>query len=1519
MVKERGEQQPGEGSNPVTVYTPVIRPTVTGTTHVLPFDRLSPRDFERLCLALLPHEDFDDPEHYGAAGGEHGRDIVAHRRGKLWYVQCKRVKECGPQLLLDEVEKVRGLMRHDATLRPDGMLFIASCDVSATARDRVRKQCDKLGLACEIWGGTDLDARVHRRPEILVTFFGQQILSAAIPFQVPPLPPYFVPRPEASDVLKNQLLSEEAIPPGVLVVCAIRGLGGIGKSTLAAALARDPAIPTRFPDGTLWVTLGQQPDLLSLQSTWIQALGDYNYKPTTVDAATLHLRTLLKEKAALLVIDDAWHAEHVRPIMVGGTRCRVLITTRRANVADEVGATLYDLDVMRPEQSLALLEARLARAIGGAERDQALQLTAAVGHLPLALELAAARVARGATWIELQRALEEEVARLEALEDPRHRRAGHARLEASLNLSLQALRTEYEKAWWAFVWLGVLPEDASIAAPMAATLWNVKETEASTLLEWLWNDALLLPGAPTHVGERNWPTYRIHDLLHDLARRIFISPQPEGLGIMLAQGHEQLLVRYRQQLVAGQWHTLPIDGYIESHLVWHLGQAGRSHEIHTLLHEETIEGKNGWYEARERLGQTAGYLEDVRSAWRVAEELADSKSPTALGFQCCYALISASLNSLAKSIPPALLEILIKSQVWTQAEGLAYAQRVPDPIQRVEALGGLIPYLSEPLRDEALRGALAAARGIRDRDDQARALARLRPHLSEQSQDQSPRDALPASPPSVPSDSQIPGQPTYHTGTSGASQAGAQEIPPGDDPAGALLGLALRLPEALRGEALRGALLVARETQDEDARARTLAGLAPHLPEPLLPQALEVAREIKRERSRARALAGLATHLAEPLKTQTLQEALTVAREIRNWDARARALAELAPHLPEVLLRELLAAAADIEDKHAQVRALLELAPYLSEALLRETLAITREIDDSDAQATVLAGLAPHLTEALLREALAATREIGNWEGRAQALAGLALYLPNVLLREALQSAQLIGDEDAREEASAGLAPYLPSSLLPEALQASRQIHYWEARARALVGLAPHLPEALLGNLLEAAQETKDEYARALALAGLAPYLSQSLREKAVRDGLAAVRQIEWEGSRAEALAGLVPYLPEALLKEALGIVQVIRYGDDRARVLASLAPHLSESLLREALAAASETGDEDARTRAVIRLGPHLPENLLPEALTAARDIRDEGGRARALVGLAPYLAQPLREEILQEALSVARKIENEDTLARTLPEMIACLPETLRKNVLHEGLEEAYRIKDRTARTQTLAELAPHLSQEQLQEVLTAVRLIEDEEARAKPLVSLAPYLPAVMLREALTIVKDIRHGEARARALVAMAPHLPETLFPEALTVGRETLYEDARMGALVGLAPHLPGAQLAGALEAIYEIEDEYSRAQGLAGLAPHLPEPSRREALRKAVGAAKEIRYMDDRARALGALVPCLIQLPRFILYPLWCETLSSLAQRTRQDILCDLQVLAPLIAELGGKEAIAETFRAIQNTGRWWP
>lgn len=193
------------------------------------------------------------------------------------------------------------------------------------------------------------------------------------------------------------------------------------------------------------------------------------------------------------MVDDVWNPEHAIHFKVGGPRCQVLITTRRADVADEVGAELQQMDVMTPEQALELLPARLNRPIEAVEQEEALALAKAVGYLPLALELAAVRVVRGISWNALHQALEQEVAHLDALEgSPRRRRKREATLEASFMLSLNALRTDDEDAWVCFVWLGVPPEDTQIAVPMTVTLWNVSENEATDILELLWNDALLL-------------------------------------------------------------------------------------------------------------------------------------------------------------------------------------------------------------------------------------------------------------------------------------------------------------------------------------------------------------------------------------------------------------------------------------------------------------------------------------------------------------------------------------------------------------------------------------------------------------------------------------------------------------------------------------------------------------------------------------------------------------------------------------------------------------------------------------------------------------------------------------------------------------------------------------------------------------------------------------------------------------------------------------------------------------------
>ncbi|MEH2361189.1 NB-ARC domain-containing protein, partial [Nostoc sp.] len=620
-------------------------------------------------------------------------------------------------------------------------------------------------------------------------------------FQAPPLPEHFVERPEYSDDLKTRLLTESSSGNHTLVITAIHGLGSVGKSTLAAALAHNAEIQTRFCDGILWTTLGQQPDVLSLLSGWVQALGDYNFKPTSIEATSTHLRTLLYDKAVLLVVDDAWDTKHAPAFNIGGVRCQVLVTTREGAIADALGASTYSLDIMTASQAMELLTNKLKREITGKEHESAEKLAKGVGYLPLALELAAAAIADSTTWTELLGDIQQEIARLKTLDRPGANditdEASLKRLSltASLNLSIKRLAQE-DKEY--FTWLGVLPEDVSITPKMTATLWDIAdERDASDSLKDLQSKALLLPGVPLADGTR---TYRLHDLFHDLARNLLTAPpQPRrgdlpGLGISLVNAHVALLEKYRQKTQKNLWHTLPNDGYIHQYLVWHLDKAEQIEEIHQLLREESQTGSNGWYEAREKLGQTAGYITDISHAWELAEaNWNESTLPQVVSWQCRYALITASLNSLAANLPAELLVALVKNNIWTCEQGLAYALQNPNPEDKVNSLTQLVNYLPSNLEKLAVQKALAAARAIQSEDSRANALSAL-------------ADKLPK-----------------------------------------------LLPEALAA---------AREIQDEDNRANALSALADKLPE-LLPEALAAAREIQDEDNRANALSALADKLPE--------------------------------------------------------------------------------------------------------------------------------------------------------------------------------------------------------------------------------------------------------------------------------------------------------------------------------------------------------------------------------------------------------------------------------------------------------------------------------------------------------------------------------------------------------------------------------------------------------------------------------------------------------------------------------
>lgn len=207
------------------------------------------------------------------------------------------------------------------------------------------------------------------------------------PFMTPPLPPQGVfGRDDLLTAVVDHLKMEEEtgnVPP-----LALRGMGGIGKTTLSIALGRLEMVQQRFPDGILWTAVGPNPTLRFLLEAWGRALGVDLLPERDEVACRDRLQELLYRRQALLIIDDVWEIQHGRFFLVGGPRCRTVVTTRELPVAHHLATRLRTLpvDVLSSQAALDLLY-RLAPE-AGVNPTTAGQLCERLEYLPLALTLA---------------------------------------------------------------------------------------------------------------------------------------------------------------------------------------------------------------------------------------------------------------------------------------------------------------------------------------------------------------------------------------------------------------------------------------------------------------------------------------------------------------------------------------------------------------------------------------------------------------------------------------------------------------------------------------------------------------------------------------------------------------------------------------------------------------------------------------------------------------------------------------------------------------------------------------------------------------------------------------------------------------------------------------------------------------------------------------------------------------------------------------------------------------------------
>ncbi len=219
-----------------------------------------------------------------------------------------------------------------------------------------------------------------------------------VPRQLPAGVRHFAGR--ESELSQLDSLLNQNVPGGTIVITAISGTGGIGKTALALRWSHQVA--ARFPDGQLYVNLrGYDPGGTPLTSAeavrgFLDALG---VPPTEIpeapDAGAALFRTMLADRRMLILLDNAKDPEQVRPLLPASAGCLVIVTSRSELTGLSItdGASTIPLGLVSPAEAEALLAARLGPdrlAVDPAATSHLIDLCA---RLPLALAITAARAA----------------------------------------------------------------------------------------------------------------------------------------------------------------------------------------------------------------------------------------------------------------------------------------------------------------------------------------------------------------------------------------------------------------------------------------------------------------------------------------------------------------------------------------------------------------------------------------------------------------------------------------------------------------------------------------------------------------------------------------------------------------------------------------------------------------------------------------------------------------------------------------------------------------------------------------------------------------------------------------------------------------------------------------------------------------------------------------------------------------------------------------------------------------------
>jgi len=221
---------------------------------------------------------------------------------------------------------------------------------------------------------------------------------ASVPRELPAGARHFTGRDAELRFLTAVLEESEGRTGGTVVISAIGGMAGVGKTAVALHWAHEQA--GRFPDGQLYANLrgfdptGTPLPVATVVRSFLEALGVPLARiPADVHAQLGLYRSMLVGKRMLIVLDNARDVGQVRPLIPGSAGCMVLVTSR--SLLTELialdGAASLTVGLLAMEEARELLARRLGDARTAREQAAADRVIGLCARLPLALNIAAAQ------------------------------------------------------------------------------------------------------------------------------------------------------------------------------------------------------------------------------------------------------------------------------------------------------------------------------------------------------------------------------------------------------------------------------------------------------------------------------------------------------------------------------------------------------------------------------------------------------------------------------------------------------------------------------------------------------------------------------------------------------------------------------------------------------------------------------------------------------------------------------------------------------------------------------------------------------------------------------------------------------------------------------------------------------------------------------------------------------------------------------------------------------------------------